>query len=187
MTDICGTACKGEAEIANDCTADGVKVLQCSKTKQVTYEVPQATRTRKRRRNQDQPREPDSKSYLHLCDITEEDRFGPVYANLTGRMLFGFASKVYHNLLLKDHPAFRSLLVGCRLDCGIDTNGKGSFVKEITRYYNADKFSLEMQAPPHDRVCKGFANGFNTQFSAAVVPTMPFPQKCPLFRHDALI
>jgi hypothetical protein len=95
--------------------------------------------------------------------------------------VFDFAFKLYHNLLLEDHPAFESLLEGGRLDCGIDLNGKGFFVNEITRYYNADKFLLEMQAPPHDRVCKGLANCFNTQFPTVVVPTKPSLERCPLF------
>jgi hypothetical protein len=152
-----------------------VKVLRCIITTQITGTV-----SRKRRRNQNKPREPDFDPYLHLRDIDKYDIFGPAYPGLTSRLLRKFAKQVYKRLLQRKEPAFRSLLVGGRLDCGIDRDGKGFFVGEITRHYNADKFSREMLAPPHDMTCKALANDFNIRFPALAIPTKTSDQDCPL-------
>ena len=103
--------------------------------------------------------------YMHATAIGENDRWGD-YLELTPDLLFKYALKVYRLLLAEKKPLLRSLLIGGRLDIGIDLSGKGFFVNELTRITNADIFSEETEPKPHDHVCKAFARALDEVFPA---------------------
>lgn len=93
--------------------------------------------------------------------------------SVTSEGLQAFALDTFDKLRRLDSRAFESLEVGARLDIGVADNndgkgGKGFFVNEITRWYNAHYFSFTTCADPKTQLCGAFARSFTRAIKAGM-------------------